>query len=170
VRLGLGVGYRRDGLSGNLDATVTGAGFAGELAVATTLFSGFVLGGAFYSDLASSPTFEANGASAKLGAAHLTMFGPMVDWYLRPSEDGLHVSAALTFAVLSIDYTTESARVSLGRDASGVGMVLACGYEWPFAQEWAVGVLGRLTLASLSDDMRSHGLIAPSLLASLTWY
>lgn len=170
VRLGLGAGYRRDGLSGNLDATLTGAGFAAELAVATTLFNGFVLGGAFYSDLASSPTLEANGASAKLGSAHLTMFGPMVDWYLRPTEDGLHVSAALTFAVLSIDYTTESARVSIGRDASGVGMVLACGYEWPIAQEWAIGVLGRLTLASLSDDTRSHGLIAPSLLASLTWF
>jgi hypothetical protein len=170
VRVGLGLGYRRDGLSGNSDATVSGVGFAGELAVATSLWNGFVLGGAIYSDLASGPTVEANGMSAKLGSAHLTMFGPMVDWYLRPTEDGLHVSAALTFAVLSLDYTAESGQVALGRDASGVGAVLAAGYEWPIAQEWAVGVLGRLTLASLSDEMRSHGVFAPSLLASLTWY
>jgi hypothetical protein len=121
------------------------------------------------SDLASSPTFKSeNGAEAELGSTHLTMFGAMADWFLWPHESGFHLQGALTFAVVAVDY--KNAGVSVGRDASGIGAILGAGYEWPIADEWAIGVLGRLSLASLSDDQRSHGVFAPSVLAALTWY
>jgi tetratricopeptide (TPR) repeat protein len=168
LRLGLGFGLRRDGLSGTAAGTLSGAGFAGELAIATTLFPGFVLGGAIYSDLASSPTYELERTEAELGSAHLNMFGVMGDWYLQPSQNGLHAQAALCFAVLNVDYADN--RVALGRNASGIGAVLGVGYEWPIAREVGIGVLGRVSVASLADQSRSHGVFAPSLLASLTWY
>ncbi|HET6334337.1 MAG TPA: tetratricopeptide repeat protein [Polyangiales bacterium] len=169
LRLGLGLGLRRDGVSGGTAGTVSGFGFAGELAAGGTLFPGFVVGGALYSDLASSPSFKAdNGLQADLGSAHLTMLGAMADWYLSPYDSGFHVSAALTFAVIAVDY--KNAGVSVGRDASGIGAILGFGYEWPIADEMGLGVLGRLSFASLSDDTRSHGIFAPSIMATLTWY
>jgi hypothetical protein len=169
LRVGLGLGLRRDGVSGGTDGTVMGIGFAGEFAVGWTVLPGFVVGGALYSDLASSPTFKAdNGGEADLGAAHLTMLGAMADWYVQPKLSGFHFQAALTFAVVAIDY--KNAGFSVGRDASGVGAILGVGYEWAIAAEWGLGALGRLSLASLSDDQRSHGVFAPSALATLTWY
>ncbi len=169
LRVGLGLGVRRDGLSGGVEGTLSGVGFAGELAFGGTLFPGFVVGGGIYSDLASSPTFEGeNGGDFDLGSAHLTMLGAFADWYLTPITHGFHVQAALTFAVLAVDYQT--AGVALGRDAAGVGLMLGVGYEWPVAREWAVGALFRLSLASLSDELRSHGIFAPSLMATVTWY
>jgi hypothetical protein len=78
------------------------------------------------------------------------------------------VQGALTFAVISIDY--ESAGVSIGRDASGIGAMLGAGYEWAVAEEWAIGALARVSLASLADDSLSHGLFAPSVVATVTWY
>jgi hypothetical protein len=169
LRVGLGLGLRRDGVSGGTDGTLMGLGFAGEFAVGWTVLPGFVVGGALYSDLASSPTFKAdNGTEADLGSAHLTMLGAMADWYVQPNLSGFHVQGALTFAVVAVDY--KNAGVSVGRDASGIGAILGVGYEWPIAAEWGLGVLGRLSLASLSDDQRSHGVFAPSALATLTWY
>jgi hypothetical protein len=169
LRLGLGAGLRRDGVSGGIDGSLSGVGFAGEFAFGWTLWPGFVGGGAFYSDLASSPTFTGeNGAKEDLGSAHLTMFGPMADWYPQPKDSGFHVQAALTFAVIAVDY--KEAGLSIGRDASGIGLILGIGYEWPIAAEWALGVLGRLSLATLSDDERSHGVFAPSAVCTLTWY
>lgn len=169
LRLGLGLGLRRDGVSGGLDGSVTGFGFAGELAFGWTLFDSFVLGGAIYSDLASSPTFKAdNGSKTDLGSAHLTMLGVMADWYLQPHQSGFHLQAALTFAVIAVDY--KNAGISVGRDASGIGAIFGAGWEWPIGRELGFGVLGRLSIASLSDDTRSHGVFAPSVLATLTWY
>jgi hypothetical protein len=169
LRIGLGIGLRRDGVSGGTDGTVSGVGFAGELAFGWTLLPGFVVGGALYSDLASSPTFTSEaGAKQDLGSTHMTMLGAMADWYVRPEESGFHFQAALTFAVVAVDY--KNAGVSVGRDASGIGAMLGVGYEWPIAAEWGLGILGRLTMASLSDDQRSHGVFAPSAVATLTWY
>jgi hypothetical protein len=169
LRIGVGMGLRLDGVSGGVDGTLSGVGFAGELALGATLWPGFVLGGAIFSDLASSPTFESKaGTKAELSSAHLSMFGPMADWYFSPAENGFHVQAALTFAVVSIDY--QSAGVSIGRSASGIGAVIGAGYEWAVADEWAVGALARVSLAGLSDDSLSHGLFAPSLVATVTWY
>jgi hypothetical protein len=169
LRVGLGIGLRSDGISGGTTGTVSGIGFAGEFGFGWTLLPGFVVGGALYSDLASSPTFKGdNGVKQDLGSAHLTMLGAMADWYVRPHESGFHFQAALTFAVVAIDYI--NAGVSAGRDASGIGAILGVGYEWPIAAEWGLGVLGRLSLASLSDAQRSHGVFAPSALATITWY
>lgn len=169
LRLGLGAGLRRDGVSGGLDGTLSGFGFAAELAAGWAVLPGFVVGGAIYSDLASSPSFKAdNGNTTDLGSAHLTMLGAMADWYMQPHESGFHAQAALTFAVIAVDY--KNAGVSIGRDASGIGAILGFGYEWAIADEIGLGVLGRLSFASLSDESRSHGVFAPSVLATLTWY
>lgn len=169
LRIGLGIGLRRDGISGGTDGTVSGIGFAGEFAFGWTLLPGFVVGGALYSDLASSPTFKSDsGVEQELGSAHLTMLGAMADWYVRPDDSGFHFQAALTFAVVAVDYKNPG--VSVGRDASGIGAILGVGYEWPIAAEWGLGILGRLSMASLSDDQRSHGVFAPSAVVTLTWY
>lgn len=169
LRLGLGAGIRRDGLSGGNAGVVNGAGLSGELAIGTTLWPGFVVGGAFYLDLASSPHFVSqSGTEYDLGSAHLSMFGPMADWYINPAQHGFHVQAAVTFAVIALDLDKASA--ALGRDASGIGAIIGAGYEWPLAREWGFGLLARMGLASLADGDRSHGVFAPSLVATVTWY
>jgi hypothetical protein len=96
--------------------------------------------------------------------ANLTMFGVFVDWYLKRETAGWHIEGALTVATLSV-------RGELRRSSpSGIGLVLGGGYEWRIAGDWAIGVLGRFTIAGLTDDTNSHGFIAPSILASVTWF
>jgi hypothetical protein len=147
----LGFGLRTDSRSGDdPDQSVSGFGFAGDLAAGYGVLPGFVVGGALFLDWTSP--------------ANLTQFGVFVDWYLNRETAGWHIEGALSVASLSV-------RGELRRNSpSGLGLVLGGGYEWPIAGDWSIGVLGRLTLAGLTDDTNSHGFIAPSILASVTWF
>jgi hypothetical protein len=150
-RSALGLGLRTDSRSGNdPDESISGFGFAGDLAAGYGVLPGFVVGGALFLDWTSP--------------ANLTMFGAYVDWYIKRETAGWHIEGAVTVASLSV-------RGELRRSSpSGIGLVLGGGYEWPIAGDWAIGVLGRLTIAGLTDDTNSHGFIAPSILASVTWF
>jgi hypothetical protein len=51
----------------------------------------------------------------------------------------------------------------------GGAIVLGIGYEWWVGDEWGLGVLGRLTGATLNDDTFTHHVSGISLLATLTY-
>jgi hypothetical protein len=172
-RGGLGLGLRTDGVSdSDVSASITSFGFALDLACGYAVLSGFVVGGAVYFDLSapSRPTLSVSGGSAKLASANLTSIGPFVDWYLNRETSGWHVQGALTLSLLSLSLEQHGSVTLTNRSATGIGLVIGGGYEWPIAGDWAVGVLARLVLAGLTADTTSHGFVSPSLLASVTWF
>ena len=163
----LGLGLRSDSVSGTgIDASVDGFGFAGDLAIGYGVLPGFVVAGALYFDWTHSPTATVNDTDYELGAANLTMFGVQGDWYINPESAGWHLQGGLTVATLSVRGDAPSLRGS----PSGIGLVLGGGYEWAIAGDWSIGVLGRFSIAGLTSGIRSHGFIAPSILASVTWF
>jgi hypothetical protein len=166
----LGLGLRTDGVSGeSVSSSVDGFGFAADLACGYAVLPGFVVGGALFLDWTTRPTLSVeNLDDVDLGSANLTMFGVFADWYLKRETAGWHVEGALSLASLSIRGTGLIG--SLRRGATGIGLVLGGGYEWPISGDWSFGVLGRLTIAGLTNDTDSHGFIAPSILASITWF
>ncbi len=173
-RGGLGLGFRHDGVSGSgVDSTVSGAGASGELAAGLTLMPGLAIGGGVFFDWTSKPTQKDKGMAAQdLDSANLTMIGPMGDWYLHPETDGLHFQAALTLAVLNVSrgtVTTTSSPIGT-KTGTGAGLVAGGGYEWAVQDNWAVGVLGRITLAGVSEDSHNHGFFAISVLGTATWW
>jgi hypothetical protein len=171
LRGAVGLGLRSDGVSdSDLSANILGFGFAGDLACGYAVLSGFVVGGAIYLDYTSRPTLSIGNQSANLASANLTSIGPFVDWYLNRETSGFHLQGAITLSVLSLSLREGSGLSITNRSATGIGLVVGGGYEWPIAGDWAIGVLARLTLAGLTADTTSHGFVSPSLLASVTWF
>jgi hypothetical protein len=170
-RLALGVGARRDGIvdddNSAFEATMSGVGFSGEFSAGLTLMPGVVVGGGLFVDWTSAPSVETGTATFDLDTANLTMFGPMIDWYLDPQVDGIHFQGALALATLSYSPRGITAGID---NATGAALILGGGYEWPLTEAVAFGALGRVALASVADDPYSHGFFALSALCSLTWY
>jgi hypothetical protein len=166
LRGAAGAGLRSDGVSDNdYSASIVGFGLALDLAWGYAVLPGFVVGGALYLDFAGRATLSANQQSHTL-PANLTSIGPFADWYLSRESNGWHIQGALTLSILSLG----TAPGLSSRSATGIGLVVGGGYEWPIAGDWSVGVLARLTLAGLTADTASHGYLAPSLLATVSWF
>jgi hypothetical protein len=95
------------------------------------------------------------------------MLTAFIDYYLAPRQDGWHLLGALGVASLSVSDPSGS----IGNGTAGGGALIAGGgYEWPLDREWAIGVLGRLTLAHLSNNTRGHNVFAPSVAFTAAWY
>ncbi len=170
----LGLGVRHDAVSSTADKwSISGAGAALDLAAGISLMPGFTVGGGLFLEWTSRPTLgQAGQKDITLSTANLTMLGPMVDWYLNPESDGWHLQGALNLAMLNIargNLATSSNTLGLNT-ATGFALVLGGGYEWPVQQDWAIGVLGRMTFAGVSDSSISHGFFALSVLGTVTWY
>jgi hypothetical protein len=171
-RAALGLGVRRDAASGGgSEATFSGFGASLDLALGMTMLPGFAVGGGLFFDGTSTPTRSSGGADTALSSGSLAMLGPMFDWYIDPELDGWHLQGALTLAFLDYTFDTTPGGSSVGLDTStGVGLIAGFGYEWPFAQTWAVGAMGRLVVAGLAENDYTHGVFSPSVLATVTWY
>jgi tetratricopeptide (TPR) repeat protein len=166
LRGAVGLGLRSDGVSDNdLSASILGFGLALDLGCGYAVLPGFVVGGMLYLDFAGRATLTDSGQSYTL-PANLTSIGPFADWYLNRENNGWHIQGALTLSILSLG----SAPPLANRSATGIGLVIGGGYEWAIAGDWSVGVLARLTLAGLTADTTSHGFLAPSLLATVSWF
>jgi len=98
----------------------------------------------------------------------MTLLGVIADWYLHPDADGLHLEAAVAGGSLT---ASGGGPAGLSQETANGGAVLAGGgYEWPLQDDWALGVLGRLTLARISNDTATFTLFAISAQASATWF
>jgi len=179
-RFGLGIGSLHVNTTpdeGEGEIITTGTGGAVEIALGGTPTPGFVLGGAISGMSVSEPDMEMKlgGESYKDTAKDETWtqssIGLFADYYFDP-EGGFHAQGLLALGVLAVDDTSEAdADVS----ATGPLFALGLGYEGWIAEQWGIGVLGRLTYASLKsdkigdDDVKlNHTVISPALLLTIT--
>jgi hypothetical protein len=168
-RAGLGLGAFASSVSDLVaDTTLSSATAGAHLSVGYDLAQGVVVGGALMFDWGLNASVTQGDLSVDVDTANLTFFGPFLDYYFAPRENGWHALAGLTLAFLSL--SERSATLS-SENATGGGLFIGGGYEWPaFDDEWAIGVLGRLTLAKVDQDTGKHALAALSVAGTATWY
>jgi hypothetical protein len=162
LRAALGIGVLRDGIS-NIDQTLSGATGAGLVTVGYGIEDELVVGGGVFFDWVLAPKAGGN----DVDTANLTLIGPFGDYYFDPHGDGWHVLGALGIGTLAL--SDRSATVGL-EDAGGAALIVGGGYEWPYDRAWAMGVLGRLVLGRLSQDLGDHTIISPSIAFTAAWY
>jgi hypothetical protein len=188
MRFGLGFGGFHDYLVADSGdgfshaGTVTGMGTASEFALGGTPARGLVIGGGIYgmSVLASDFIAEDEAFDAGLpteinpSPRNLSLIGPFIDYYPDP-RNGMHLQAALGFAGLT-GIRRDHVRFRDDDIAIGGGLMFGAGYEWWVADEWSVGVLGRVMGAALfqgDDDGADwiHWVVTvPSVLFSVTYH
>lgn len=190
-RIAAGLGAYSEGLrsknSEEYGGTVRGrsAGFAtmGEFALGGTISRGLVLGGGAYTAQLVSGTYRTYRDSDGVPPPELdpevrnfALVGPFFDWYPTP-EKGFHIQAALGVASLSgVQLDAFPLRDDEPYTAFGGGVMFGVGYEWWIAEQWSMGVLGRVMGAVLrgkdDQDVRwTHTAgTSPSVLLSVTYH
>jgi hypothetical protein len=185
LRLGVGLGYfsssaESEAVLGNrVEASITTPAVLGELGIGGAVADGLILGGGIFAHWgldaqADDVHWGAARFDVEFQSAELYLIGPMLDYYFRPSA-GLHLEASLGWALLSLSGGEFSDSGVDIRDQSGAGpgAVVGLGYEWWVSSGWSLGVLGRLTLASIdaeTDDEVDfdHTVVSPGLLFAAT--
>ncbi|MBN1605965.1 MAG: hypothetical protein JW940_05000 [Polyangiaceae bacterium] len=186
LRLGGGLGHlsssaESEAVLGNpVEANVTALSLLGELALGATVSDGLVLGGGLFVHRG----FDARADDARwgnarfdveFGTANVYLIGPMLDYYVQPSS-GFHLQGSLGWTLLSLSEGEFSDSGVDIRDQSGAGpgLVVGLGYEWWISSAWSLGVLGRVTLASVdaeTDDEVDfdHTVLCPGALFTATF-
>jgi hypothetical protein len=168
VRLALGLGVLQDSISDSATADSLGSPTtAAHLAVGYDLGEGIVLGGGLIFEWGISPSVSKGSADSSIRSANLTLLTAFIDYYLQPRENGWHLLGGLGVGSLSLSDTTGTVEPTA---ATAAGFVMGGGYEWPLDSEWALGVLGRLTLARAGQDTATHGIGALSVAFTGAWY
>lgn len=150
LRLAFGLGFFNDSITsetfdGDIDFTIRGFTTASEFMLGGTVARGLVLGGGFLSGLVPAPEAEVGGISGDLDTSlFFFMLGPFIDYYFDPNE-GFHLQVLVGVAALSAD--DEDIDVAVG-GGFGIGL----GHEWWVADQWSIGILGRLAFASMKID------------------
>ncbi len=161
LRLALGGGYVHDNLHfngtrilgvavGAFDGEAQGGSFQGDLAAGWTVTKGLVIGGELYIEQVANPkiTFSGRSVSSDVSVGTLTMFGPVVDWYLNPHK-GFHFGGMLGVARITMQ---DKSNNKLDNQPIGGGGVAFVGYEWWIGKQWAAGVQGQFAAASMNDS------------------
>jgi len=192
LRLAVGIGGASDSLTGEgrkirgtdpssngtFDGTATGFATATEIAIGVTAFPGFVIGAGIYTLNIPSPIADdaAGFQEYEFLISQLELFAAVADYYVNP-KGGLHFQAGVGFAALVMGQAKpEFDRYNAhAYTATGAGVMLGAGYEWWVADDWGVGVLGRLMHgwvgARDSDAVDwSHGMLGYNLLLSVTYH
>jgi hypothetical protein len=195
LRLGLGLTHVGDSVesesvrvcfsngctTGKIESTVGGFGAATEIALGGTVAPGLVIGGGIYNHVIPSPKsddLKAAGYSVnqdvELETTYFTLYGPFIDFYFDPLG-GLHLQGALGLGVLASGKGKfESSGDAVDEHtATGIGAMVGIGHDWWVGEQWSVGVLGRVTVASLTgeddgDVEWNHTVIAPAILFTAT--
>jgi hypothetical protein len=169
VRMALGFGVLSDSVGGLAqDASLSSATAMGHAALGYDLAEGVVVGGALMFEWGLGASVEIGDLQADVNTANLTLFAAFLDYYFDRYENGWHALAGLALAWFSL---SERSAVLGVEDATGAGLVLGGGYDWPvFDENWTLGVLGRLILAKADQSVGKHALGTLSVGASLTWY
>jgi hypothetical protein len=162
VRAALGLGVMRDGIS-NIDQVLSGATGAGLVTVGYGVEDALVVGGGLFFDWTLAPKVGDN----DVDTANLTLIGPFGDYYFDHHGDGWHVLGALGIGTLTLSDTSGSVGQE---DAGGAALIIGGGYEWPYDRAWAMGVLGRVVLGRLSQDLGDHTILSPSVAFTAAWY
>ncbi len=174
LRMALGGGYMTDSetVSGGLDFTIKGGAGTAEFALGGTPAPGFVIGGAVSAVVASSPTIEHGGTSVTASGMdlNLSLVGLFVDYYFDPTG-GLHAQGTVGYGELSV---SDDSGNKTTQNPTGPGFNLGLGYEWWVGEQWGIGLLGRVTYASLKYEMSAgedkHSVLVPALLFTATYH
>jgi hypothetical protein len=138
---------------GRFDGAARAWAIATELGCGFTPARGLVIGlGVYTLTVPSAEAKEVGVGSGRysFSLSQLAIVSPFADWYFDPSA-GFHVQAGLGLATLVMGPGEPTGLGPRLRPytAVGVGAHVGIGYEWWIADEWSVGVLGRLTHAAL---------------------
>ena len=193
-RLGLGLGSSSDSMTaetatfrgeGSFDSVeLSQSGFAPgtQLGFGIVVWRGLVLGASI--DTATTPGATADSVSSSEGTvgssyefrtAQLELFSPMVDWYVMPDK-GFHVQAAVGFAAYIAgqgDSSSDGPRLR-AHTATGWGLAGGVGYEWWIAEEWGLGLLGRIIYSRTTgtDAVGTkwvHKILSPAVFLTTTY-
>lgn len=174
LSLGLGGGYfhddfRTDFILLNVDGTAQGASGAGELLVGGALKKGLILGGGVFFEQVTNPTIEIEGrtVSDDISVGTLVVVGPFIDWYPTPGG-GLHFRGALGGARITLKDESGN-RKDEDDEPVGGAAVLAIGYGWWLADQWSIGIMGRVIGGGLRGDGIKHDVAATSFLVNVTY-
>ncbi|MGD8860538.1 MAG: tetratricopeptide repeat protein [Myxococcales bacterium] len=168
VRGAVGFGALRDGVTGSpIDATISGPTASVQVAGGYALGSGLVLGLGLSLDAVLSPSLAGERTSTDLDDMTLALLYGFVDYYLEPQQNGWHVLGGLGVGSLSI---SDSAAVVGSRSAGGAGLLFGAGYDWPFDERWALGVVGRVVLARMTDSPQEHAVLTPTVAFTAVWH
>jgi hypothetical protein len=148
------------------DESLSGTTVPMSLMLGGSMMENLVIGGGFFVDYASSPTYNVNGmevatADVKQYVVGLGIFG---DYYLDPKKGGVHIQG---FAGWGGVETSSNGNVG-GSDPTGLVVYAAGGYEWWISNEWSAGVMGRLAYGNFSFNDASMPTIAPAVVGTLT--
>jgi hypothetical protein len=91
--------------------------------------------------------------------------GAFADYYVDP-HGGLHFQPFVGWGGLDASSDGNSG----GSDPTGLVLALGAGYDWWVADEWSIGVMGRIAYAPLSLNDVSFTTIAPAVLATFTYH
>jgi hypothetical protein len=168
ARVGLGLGVLGDAVDGSTpDTTLSSLLLVTHLAIGHDVLEGLVVAGGLDFLWGVSPQVTVGDASSDVSTANLTLVLALADYYFSPRKHGWHAGGGFGLAFLSLSETN----AVLGVENPGGGaFVLSGGYDWPFAREWAVGVLGRLNFAHVGNDTADHNIVTFSVLGAATWY
>lgn len=155
---------------GSIDYTIHGGAGSLELYFGGTPAAGLVLGGFFSGVSAVAPSMTVGGQEFTANdnvRLNFAMLGPYVDYYPDPTT-GFHLLGALGYAQLNLEDGS-----SKTKNATGFGLGGGIGYDWWVADEWSIGVLGRMSWASMKVDegttTLTHSAVAPTLLLSVQY-
>jgi hypothetical protein len=169
-RAALGGGGLVDDFSGPFGwgaSSAFGPSAAGELMFGGAIVPGLNVGGGVAVDWVVRPRIESNGVEVDedVLVGLLGVIGPFVDWY--PSANGgFHLQALLGAARITI---TDESHVRSDHEPLGAALLLGVGYDWWLGDEWALGVMARLTSAALVDQDVRHIVGALSIMGTLTF-
>ena len=167
LHLNAGLGY----LSTSAEYRGNEASYSGVTIPSAIFLGGTVgpvaIGGGIFADYAFSPSEELNGRSTERDNVSLTLLGigMFADYYVDP-HGGLHFQPFVGWGGLEATVDGNSG----GSDPTGLVLALGAGYDWWMADEWSIGVMGRIAYAPLSIDDVTYTTIAPAVLATFTYH
>jgi hypothetical protein len=167
LQLDVGLGY----LSTSVETQLGDVSYSGVTIPSALMLGGtvgpVVIGGGFFGDYAPSPSISINGESSELEDVSLTLIGigAFADFYPDP-HGGLHFQPFVGWGALE----ASSGGDSSGSDPTGLVLALGVGHDWWVADEWSIGVMGRIAYAPLKYEDTSFNTIAPAVLATFTYH
>jgi hypothetical protein len=158
--------------------TVSGVSSVGEFALGYAFRPGWIFGLGSYSGtlVVTERTFHTDQpmppSEILNDVKDFNVFGPFCDHYFDPRR-GLHLQGALGIATVR-GVGVASTHVDEEDIVVGAGVMLGFGYDWWVTDQWALGILGRIAVASTTSDEGGvrweHGVsAAPSLLFTATY-
>jgi hypothetical protein len=163
----VGAGFLSDSETSNVN--LHGGAGAFEVYIGGTPARGLVIGGFINDAIVIDPTVSVPNVSVSTDSntsLSLVTIGPYIDFYPNPRE-GFHIIGTLGFADLSLSYNDEN--VSSTHSTTGFAIGGGIGYDWWVSPYWSLGILARLTFASMSENSVTDNLVAPTLLFSFSY-